>query len=145
MDRVLHRPCHPAPSAGANQARGLTPLPVGRANRIFRPHVADNYFIAPLREDQMPLSDSERRRLEALADDLSADDPRLALKLGSGSAHHMVGMNALLGSMIVAAGIIVLLIGVGIQAPPVGVAGYLIMLGGAYWAVSQHQRRDRTH
>jgi hypothetical protein len=32
-------------------------------------------------------------------------------------------MNAFLGSMIFAIGIIVLLIGVGIRAPPVGVAG----------------------
>jgi Protein of unknown function (DUF3040) len=92
----------------------------------------------------MPLSDSERRRLEALAHDLSSDDPRLALKLGSGSAPH-IGMNVFLGSMIFAIGVIVLLVGVGIQAPAVGVAGYLIMLGGAYWAVSHHQPRNRAH
>lgn len=85
----------------------------------------------------MPLSDSERRRLEALAHDLSSEDPRLALKLESGTMHHMVSVNVLLGSMVFAIGVAVLLIGVGIQFPPVGVAGYLLMLGGAYWAISR--------
>ena len=93
----------------------------------------------------MPLSDSERRRLEALAHDLSSDDPRLALKLGSRAAHHMISINIFLGSLIFSIGVIVLLVGVGIQAPPVGVAGYLIMLGGAYWAFSHRQPRNRAH
>jgi len=35
----------------------------------------NSLYIGPCREDRMPLSDSERRRLEALAQDFISEDP----------------------------------------------------------------------
>ena len=76
-----------------------------------------------------------------MAHDLSSDDLRLALKLESGTLHHMISLNVFLGSMILAIGIAVLLVGVGLRLPPVGVAGYLLMCAGAYCAVDRRWPR----
>lgn len=82
----------------------------------------------------MPLSEHEQRLLEQMERQLYADDPKLASTLrGSGrslrSRHRL-----LLGAVGVVAGLAILVGGVASQLWPVGVVGFLVMLGGGWWA-----------
>jgi hypothetical protein len=82
----------------------------------------------------MPLSDHEQRLLEQMERQLYADDPKLASTLrGSGrslrSRHRL-----LLGVLGVAGGMALLVAGAASQLWPLGVAGFLVMLGGGWWA-----------
>lgn len=82
----------------------------------------------------MPLSEHEQRLLEQMERQLYADDPKLASTLrGSGrslrSRHRLM-----LGILGVAGGMGLLVAGVA-SAWPLGVVGFLVMLGGG-WLVS---------
>ena len=82
----------------------------------------------------MPLSEHEQRLLEQMERQLYADDPKLASTLrGSGrslrSRHRL-----LLGIVGVAGGLALLVAGVASQFWPLGVAGFLVMLAGGWWA-----------
>lgn len=82
----------------------------------------------------MPLSEHEQRLLEQMERQLYADDPKLASTLrGSGrslrSRHRL-----LLGVLGVAGGLALLVAGVASQFWWLGVAGFLVMLGGGWWA-----------
>ncbi len=82
----------------------------------------------------MPLSDHEQRLLEQMERQLYADDPKLASTLrGSGrslrSRHRL-----LLGVLGVAGGMALLVAGAASQFWPLGVVGFLVMLGGGWWA-----------
>lgn len=81
----------------------------------------------------MPLSEHEQRLLEQMERQLYADDPKLASTLrGSGrslrSRHRL-----LLGVTGVVVGMALLVAGVA-SAWPLGVAGFLVMLGGGWLA-----------
>jgi len=81
----------------------------------------------------MPLSEHEQRLLEQMERQLYADDPKLASTLrGSGrslrSRHRL-----LLGVLGVVVGMALLVAGVA-SAWPLGVAGFLVMLGGGWLA-----------
>jgi hypothetical protein len=82
----------------------------------------------------MPLSEHEQRLLEQMERQLYADDPKLASTLrGSGrslrSRHRL-----LLGAIGVLAGLALLVGGVATQVWAIGVAGFLVMLAGGWWA-----------
>ncbi len=82
----------------------------------------------------MPLSDHEQRLLEQMERQLYADDPKLASTLrGSGrslrSRHRL-----LLGALAIVGGMALLVSGAAAQLWPLGVAGFLVMLGGGWWA-----------
>jgi hypothetical protein len=82
----------------------------------------------------MPLSEHEQRLLEQMERQLYADDPKLASTLrGTGrslrSRHRL-----LVGALGVAGGLAILVGGVASQLWPVGVVGFLVMLGGGWWA-----------
>lgn len=93
----------------------------------------------------MPLSDSERRRLEALERDIDSEDPRLALKMQYGSGRIKISADTFLGSMTIAIGVVVLLIGVAVHLTIVGVTGFLLMYAGTYWIVSRRPPHFRSH
>lgn len=96
----------------------------------------------------MPLSDSERRRLEASTHDLSSDDPRLALKAESGTVRHIAGAKVFLGSPVFASVLPLLLTGGEIRLPAVGVGvgGYLLCLSvPTRSSVTHHRPQDRAH
>lgn len=82
----------------------------------------------------MPLSEHEQRLLEQMERQLYADDPKLASTLrGTGGAlrsRHRL----LLGVLGVAGGLALLVAGVAAALWPLGVAGFLVMLGGGWWA-----------
>ncbi len=87
----------------------------------------------------MPLSEHEQRLLEQMERQLYADDPKLASTLrGSGrslrSRHRL-----LLGVLVVVGGLALLVAGVASQLWLLGVAGFLVMLAGGWWASSGWQ------
>lgn len=82
----------------------------------------------------MPLSEHEQRLLEQMERQLYADDPKLASTLrGSGrslrSRHQVI-----LGAIGIVVGLALLVAGVAAQWWPLGVAGFLVMLGCGWWA-----------
>jgi hypothetical protein len=84
----------------------------------------------------MPLSEHEQRLLEQMERQLYADDPKLASTLrGSGrtlrSRHQVV-----LGVIGIIVGLSLLVAGVAAPLWPLGVAGFLVMLGSGWWASS---------
>ena len=84
----------------------------------------------------MPLSEHEQRLLEQMERQLYADDPKLASTLrGSGrslrSRHQVV-----LGVIGIVVGLSLLVAGVAAPLWPLGVAGFLVMLGSGWWASS---------
>ena len=90
----------------------------------------------------MPLSEEERRRLEELEQALSADDPGLAHKLGSGRAGRVPGRIAVTSILISVAGLALIITGIATQITIIGVLGFLVMGAGAYRLVSNRLFRD---
>lgn len=83
----------------------------------------------------MPLSDRERKLLAEMEQALSADDPRLSSTLTGnrtfpGRNRVLAGVGALL------AGLAILLGGLVSQTVPVGIAGFVIALGGLFTVLS---------
>lgn len=77
----------------------------------------------------MEISDDDRRILEELQRDLDAEDPAFVRKMEGAS---LFSRDALIGLFIFLAGVAVLLGGVALNFPPVGVGGFVIMVYGAY-------------
>lgn len=80
----------------------------------------------------MEISDDDRRILEELQRDLDAEDPAFVRKMESTS---LFSRDALIGLFIFLAGVAILLTGVALNFPPVGIAGFVIMMYGAYKGV----------
>jgi len=92
----------------------------------------------------MPLSEHEQRLLEQMERQLYADDPKLASTLrGSGRSlrtrHQLV-----FGIIGIGVGLALLVAGVASQLWPLGVAGFLVMLGGGWWASTGWQSGGTT-
>ena len=92
----------------------------------------------------MPLSEHEQRLLEQMERALYADDPKLAstLRGARGGAHDH--RRLLLGGLGLLAGVALLIGGVATEIWPLGVVGFLVMLGAAYVASSGWQARSMT-
>lgn len=78
----------------------------------------------------MPLSDYERKRLQELEMDLAAEDPVLARELASGTPPGR-RLRRIAGVSLALAGTGLLILGVAVQLPALGVLGFLMMCGGA--------------
>ena len=78
----------------------------------------------------MPLSEHEQRLLEQMEKALYAEDPKFATSLRSTSGVASRG-RAALGVLGVLAGLGVLLAGMAMALPFLGVFGFVVMLGGA--------------
>ena len=92
----------------------------------------------------MPLSEHEQRLLEQMERQLYADDPKLASTLrGTGrslrSRHQVV-----LGAIGIVLGLVLLVAGVAAPLWPLGVAGFLVMLGSGWWASSGWHSEDSS-
>ncbi len=88
----------------------------------------------------MPLSEEEQRLLEQMEEALATEDPKFvsALRGASSRSHHKrIAILAVLGFL---GGIAVLMTGAVMMLTYVAVAGFVLMLGGAYVALS-HWRR----
>ncbi|HSU70371.1 MAG TPA: DUF3040 domain-containing protein [Micrococcaceae bacterium] len=89
----------------------------------------------------MPLSEHEQRLLDQLEQQLHAEDPKFASTLGSGPARAFSTRHIVIGALGAVVGILVLLLGVALQAIPLGVLGFLVMGGGVYYATMRRGRR----
>lgn len=85
----------------------------------------------------MPLSEHEQRLLEALEQQLHAEDPKFAHALSSAPTRSMSTRNIVIGVLVVIAGMLILLGGVASQLLVVGILGFLVMGGGVYLALSK--------
>lgn len=85
----------------------------------------------------MALSEHEQRLLEQLEQQLHADDPKFASSMETVTARSLSTRHIVLGSLIAVAGVLVLLLGVSAQLILVGVAGFIIMGAGVYWATTR--------
>ena len=88
----------------------------------------------------MPLSDHEQRLLEQMERALYAEDPKFATTLRSGNVG--VGSRSRLasGAAAVLGGMGLLMYGVISTTVPVGIAGFLIMLGGMFLGFTSLRR-----
>jgi hypothetical protein len=89
----------------------------------------------------MPLSEHEQRLLDQLEQQLHAEDPKFASSLGSDPARTFSTRHIVIGSIVAIAGILVLLLGVGVQAIPLGVLGFVVMGAGVYFATLRRRWR----
>ena len=80
----------------------------------------------------MGLSDDERRRLRELEEELYAEDPVLARKLGRSGSRNASGARKVYGLLAVVAGFAVLIAGITAQLTVLGVLGFLLACAGAY-------------
>jgi Protein of unknown function (DUF3040) len=76
----------------------------------------------------LALSDEERRRLEELELELTAEDPALARDLSPGSG--VSGTPVLLAALASVMGLMLLIIGIASQLTVMGAAGFLLMGAG---------------
>ena len=82
----------------------------------------------------MPLSEYEQRVLAQMERQLSSDDPKLAQSLSSAPRRTS---RVLLGSVVVAAGLAVLVLSLAQSMSWLGIIGFLVMFGGVLLALSR--------
>jgi predicted lipid-binding transport protein (Tim44 family) len=87
----------------------------------------------------MSLSDSERRSFEELEAQLRESDPQFARKISNASSFHgkMTTRNIVIGSLILIAGVVLLLAGISTSLTILGVLGFVIMGAGVYFATTK--------
>lgn len=83
----------------------------------------------------MPLSEHEQKLLDQMERALYAEDPGFATQM-KGAASRASRGHLALGVLAVVVGLVVVLLGVNLASIPVGVVGFLVMLGGVVWALS---------
>ena len=91
----------------------------------------------------MPLSDHEQRLLEQMERALYEDDPKFAVVASQRQRRepepHADRRRILRGRL---AGLVVVVVGVAISIPIIGVVGFAAMVAGAFWAWTGTQARD---
>jgi hypothetical protein len=92
----------------------------------------------------VPLSEEELRLLEQMERALVAEDPKLASTLRGTKLRKQARRQMVLGVLAFAVGIAVLMGGVILQKPLIGVLGFVIMLGSAYLTLSSYKGRNRA-
>lgn len=92
----------------------------------------------------MALSEHEQRLLEQLEQQLHADDPKFASSMETVTAKSLSTRHIVLGALTAVAGVLVLLLGVSAQLILVGVAGFIIMGAGVYWATTRRTGQPAT-
>jgi hypothetical protein len=89
----------------------------------------------------VPLSEEELRMLEQMERALSEEDPKFASTLRGTSARRAARRRAILAGVVFAVGVGTLLTGAVLTITPLGVAGFVVMLGAA--TVGLAALRDR--
>lgn len=88
----------------------------------------------------MPLSDHEQRLLEQMERALSAEDPKFATTMRGADLRRRYVRRAIIGVSAFILGIVLLMTGAVAQIIPVGVAGFVVMLASAWFAVTAWRR-----
>jgi Protein of unknown function (DUF3040) len=84
----------------------------------------------------VPLSEEELRLLEQMERALVQEDPKLASTLRGTSFRHSARRRAILAGVGFAVGVAVLIAGAYLTFTPLGIAGFVIMLGSATMALA---------
>ncbi len=82
----------------------------------------------------MPLSDHEQRLLEQMERALYQEDPKFASSLRNGRSGSLDRKRIAIGSLGVLLGLAVVVTGVAVTTPGIGVLGFALMVAGAFWA-----------
>lgn len=88
----------------------------------------------------MPLSEHEQRLLEQMEQALSAEDPKFATAMRGADLRRRYRRRAVVAGFGFVAGIVVLMTGAVSNVIPLGVAGFVIMLASAWYAVTSWRR-----
>jgi hypothetical protein len=88
----------------------------------------------------VPLSEEEQRMLEQLEQALAAEDPKFASTLRGSSARSRHRRLAFVSAGVFALGIVLLMTGAVINQMFVGAAGFVLMLAGAYFGLTEWRR-----
>lgn len=93
----------------------------------------------------MPLSENEQRLLEQMERALYAEDPKFASAMRGAARRAGAGRRLLLGAGAIVVGLVLLVVGMvqqpGVLAVMFGVLGFVFMLAGTAYAVSDKRRR----
>ena len=81
----------------------------------------------------MPLSEFEQRELDSIAQGLEQDDPRLAALLNRNGPPSSLRTRLGRGLVFFMAGLCVLVLGLVVRAPFIGVTGFAVMSVAGYW------------
>ena len=88
----------------------------------------------------MPLSDNEQRLLEQMERALYAEDPKFASAMRGANRRPGAARRLAIGGTGIVLGLVVLVFGVAQESIPIGVLGFVCMLGGTAYAVSSQRR-----
>lgn len=88
----------------------------------------------------MPLSDHEQRLLEQMEQALLAEDPKFATTMRGSDLRRRYRRRAVLAGGVFVLGIVMLMTGAVTQLIPLGVAGFVVMLVSAWYAVTSWRR-----
>lgn len=84
----------------------------------------------------MPLSEEELRLLEQMERALVEEDPKFASTLRGTSLRRSARRRAILAGVVFLGGVSILMAGAITQLPPLGIAGFVVMLGSATVALT---------
>ena len=87
----------------------------------------------------MPLSEHEQRLLEQMERALYAEDPKFASSLRGKDPRSNFRRRVLLAGFGFVVGIVLLMTGLVTQVVPVSIVGFLLMLAGAFFAVTSYR------
>jgi Protein of unknown function (DUF3040) len=88
----------------------------------------------------VPLSDHEQRLLEQMERALSAEDPKFVTAMRGADLRRRYQRRAVLSTLAFIIGIVMLMTGAMTEVIPVGVAGFVVMLLSAWYAVTSWRR-----
>jgi uncharacterized membrane protein YjjP (DUF1212 family) len=95
-------------------------------------------------EDMVPLSEEEQRLLEQMEEALQAEDPKFVSALRGSSARSRHKKLLVLGIAGFVAGIALLMAGAVLTITLVAVAGFVVMLGSAYIALTNGRQLSQS-
>ena len=88
----------------------------------------------------MALSEHEQRLLDQLEQQLHAEDPKFANSMATSAGRGISTRRIVLGALMAVAGLAVLLLGITEAGIVVGVAGFLVMGAGVYYATTRGRK-----
>lgn len=88
----------------------------------------------------MPLSDHEQRLLEQMERALYAEDPKFATTMRGADLRRRYRRRAVAAAFVFVIGIVLLMTGAVSKTTPLGVAGFVVMLVSAWYAVTSWRR-----
>ena len=90
--------------------------------------------------DPVPLSEHEQRLLEQMERALYAEDPKFASSMRGSDLRTRYRRRAVVAGFVFLLGVALLMTGAITQIIPLGVAGFVVMLGSAWYAVTAWRR-----